>query len=253
MAVAKRKNEVLAPPGVTNIPVYLKDMQGSRGSEEVESDDLIIPRLEVCQALSWCLKKKDPAYIDGIEEGMLYNNVTREIYGHNVVVCPVMFKKEYLLWRERKDGGGFYGAYSSFEEAEEKRASLERPEKVEAVDTHQHLCLLVSDEGGLQDLQEIAISMAKSKRKPSKAWNSLIRINGGDRFSRLYTVSSVADNNGQDDYRNLKITNCGFVTESTYSAGVKLYDAIKAGVVSVDRSLDDEQAVADVHGDSTGY
>ncbi len=144
MAVAKRK-EVLAPPGVTNIPVYLKDMQGSRGSEEVGSNDLIIPRLELCQALSPCLKKNDPAYIDGIEEGMLYNNVTREIYGvkESVVICPVMFKKEYLLWRDRKDTGGFYGAYSSFEEAEEKRATLERPEKVEAVDTHQQLCLLV--------------------------------------------------------------------------------------------------------------
>ena len=250
MAVAKRK-EVLAPPGVTNIPVYLKDMQGSRGSEEVGSNDLIIPRLELCQALSPCLKKNDPAYIDGIEEGMLYNNVTREIYGvkESVVICPVMFKKEYLLWRDRKDTGGFYGAYSSFEEAEEKRATLERPEKVEAVDTHQQLCLLVKDNGGME---EIAISMARSKRKVSKARNSLIRINGGDRFSRLYTVSSVTDKSGQDEYQNFKITNLGFAPETTYEAGVKLYAAIKAGVVTVDRGVDDEQAGADV-GDGPEY
>jgi len=220
------------------LPAFLQNQTTTRGSEDVGTDDLVIPRLELCQALSPCLKKKDPAYIEGIEEGMLYNNITREIYGPSVVVCPVIFKKEYLLWRDRKnDVGGFHGAYSGLDDAEAARADLERPENVEAVDTHQHFCLIVNTATG--ETEEIAISMARSKRKPSKNWNSLIRINGGDRFSRLYVVASVDDSSDQGDYQNLQVSNFGFVTEEIYRKAEELYEAVSAGHVSVDRTEDE--------------
>jgi len=229
------KNEVLKQE--TTRPAFLNKIQSVRGSEEVDTDDLVIPRLELAQSLSPCLIKEDPSYIPGIEKGDLFNNVTREIYGTDVVVCPVMFKKEYLLWRDRKnDIGGFYGAYGTLMEAEDVRNTLDRPENVEAVKTHQHLCLLVRDNG---KVEEIAISMAKSKRRPSSFWNSLIRINDGDRFSRLYTVASVADKSDAGPFQNFKVSNFGFVNEDVFKAGAKLYDIIKLGNVTVNRSLEE--------------
>src|SRR5688572_12124300 len=94
-----------------NLPAYIKQNQQARGSENVDMGDVAIPRIEIVQMLSPCLKKNDAAYIEGAEAGMLYNSVTRELYGHKVDVIPVYFKKQWLVWKDRKAGGGFGGAY----------------------------------------------------------------------------------------------------------------------------------------------
>lgn len=229
-ALAKKESTAVAVPDYIN--------QGTaRGSEDVGAEDLVIPRLELVQSLSKCRKKSDPAFIEGIEEGMLYNNVTRQIYGKSVVVCPVMFKKEYLLWRDQDLGGGFGGAHPTKADGEVARQEQEKPDEWEVVDTHQHFCVLVHEDG---TFEEIAISMAKSKARISRNWNSLIRINGGDRFARVYKVEGVEDqNDAGKDYYNLKVSGAGFPAEGVYHHAESIYEMMKAGGVSVDRSTDD--------------
>ena len=87
----------------TQMPAFLQEKQGqpARGAEDVGTDDLVIPRLEVCQSLSACRDEDDALYIEGIKDGDLYNNLTRENYGRDVMVIPVVFEKEYLIWKDR--------------------------------------------------------------------------------------------------------------------------------------------------------
>jgi len=219
------------------VPAFLKDrMSDTRGSEEIGTNDLTIPRLEVVQSLSACRKKQDPAYIPGIEEGMIYNNVTRKIYGEEVDVVPVYFRKEYLLWRDKDLGGGFGGAHPTMPEAEQARLAQEKPDEWEVVDTAQQFVLVVNEDGSAE---EAVLSMAKSKAKVSRNWNSLIRINGGPRFSRIYKIKGVPDQNpaGQD-YFNLAVENVGFVDEAVFAHAEKIYNMIVDGSANVDRSTD---------------
>ena len=219
------------------LPAFLADkMTDTRGSEEIGTNDLTIPRIELVQSLSACRKKNDPAYIPGIEEGMLYNNVTRENYGETVDVVPVYFRKEYLVWRDQDLGGGFGGSHQSMAEAEQARQTQEKPEEWEIVDTSQQFVLVVKEDGSAE---EAVLSMAKSKAKVSRNWNSLIRINGGPRFSRVYRISGVGDQNpaGQD-YFNLSVSNVGFVTEEIFSQAEHIYELIKSGQASADSSFD---------------
>ena len=220
-----------------NVPEFLQGrMEDNRGSEEVGSRDLVIPRIELVQSLSACRKKTDPAFIDGAQEGMLYNNVTRELYGDSINVVPVYYRKEYLLWRDTKLGGGFGGAFPDTNSAEIAKGAQENPAEWEIVDTNQHFVLLVRDDGSHE---EAVISMAKTKSKASRNWNSLIRINGGPRFSRIYKISGVSDQNksGQDFF-NLSVSNVGFVTEGLFKAAEHIYDVVKSGTAAVDRSTD---------------
>lgn len=219
------------------MPAFLKDkMQDRRGSEEVGSNDLVIPRIELVQSLSACRKKTDPSYIEGAQEGMLYNNVTRQLYGESVKVVPVFFRKEYLLWRDTKLGGGFGGAFPDSNSAEAAMNVQENPSEWEVVDTNQHFVLIIHEDGSCE---EAVISMAKTKSKASRMWNSLVRINGGPRFSRVYEILGISDQNksGQDFY-NLSVKNVGFVTEEIYKRAEKIYDLVKSGSASVDRSTD---------------
>lgn len=219
------------------MPAWLAEHQADlRGSENVEVEDLVIPRLELVQSLSKVRKKTDPSYIEGIEEGMFYNNITKTTYGTSVNLIPIYFTKEWLLWRDQSLGGGFAGAYPSLSDAENARMQQEDPDEWEATETHQHFCLLVQEDGSTE---EVVVSMAKSKLKKSKQWNSLVRINGGPRFSRFYVVDGVGDQNakGQDFY-NVSVKNGGFVTQEQFARAEKTYDSIAAGQARADYSVD---------------
>lgn len=227
-AVAMFSNEV---------PDFLKDQTTSRGSENVNAEDLVIPRLELVQDLSPCRKRTDPNYIEGIEEGMLYNNVTRQNYGMEALVIPVYFRKEWLIWKDRDAGGGFRGAFSSESLANEAMGALEDGNDCEVVDTAQHFCLLIRPETG--KVEEIVVSMNKSKMKVSRKWNSLIRMNGGDSFGRIYRMGTVTEKNSKNqDYYNLVISPAGFPSKELYDRALKLYEAIAAGKADVDRGTD---------------
>lgn len=224
---------------VTNeIPDFMK--QGNRGAENVGTDDMIIPRIELIQALSPVRKKSDPAYIEGAEEGMLYNNVTRTLYGTEVTVVPVYYTKQFLVWKDRKAGGGgsngFRGAFASKELADRAIAELAE-EALEVSDTAQHFVLVRNGD----DWQEAVISMAKSKVKVSKRWNSLMRLSNTDSFSRAYKLSATTETNARNEsYFNFNVAALGFVNKELYERAEKLYETIRSGAVKVSNDYDGE-------------
>lgn len=236
--VAEAENTSVAMFGASDqMPDFLRDkMKDDRGNEGVNNDDLTIPRLDLCQSLSECRKKSSPEYIPGIEEGQLFNNITRQIYGDSVLIVPVAFKKEFLLWRDQKLGGGFGGSFADMASAVAGLAAQERPDEYEIVDTPQHFVLLLDETTG--KVSEAVISMSKSKAKVSRKFNSLVRMNEGPRFSRIYRVKGVSDqNNAGQDFYNLAIENVGYVTPELYTRAEGLYDLIQAGKVQADRSV----------------
>lgn len=231
--------DIVATPSNLNLPAFLQAREGqaARGTEGVGMEDLVIPRLELVQSLSPCLEEGTGAFIDGAKPGMLYNNVTRELYGRMVSVIPVSFKKEYIVWKDRKKGGGFVGAFSTADEADAVMASQEVPGDHRVNDTANQFCLLIHPETG--DLIEIVVSMAVTKLKVSRQWNTLIRINGGDSFARVYELGSFLDENkAGEKYHNFTIKNVGYVSELQYKRAEELYEVVSSGAAKMSR--DDE-------------
>lgn len=221
---------------VAEMPDYLKKQETSRGTENVHTEDLVIPRLELVQSLSPCRKKTDPAYIPGADEGMLFNNVTRELYGTTVKVVPVYFRKEYIVWKDRQKGGGFAGAFPTMEQAKVCQNGQDNPEDYRINDTANQFCLLLKADG---KVEEIVVSMAVTKLKTSRQWNSLIRMAGGDSFSRVYELSAVSEKNKlNQDYFNLGVKPAGFPVEPVFRRAEALYDQVKAGNVRADTTVE---------------
>lgn len=211
-----------------------------RGAENVTTDDMIIPRIELIQALSPARKKSDPAYIEGADEGMLFNNVTRQLYGESVTVVPVYYAKQFLVWKDRKMGGGgsngYRGAFATEALARDTIAQLGE-DGLEVSDTAQHFVLVRTGDSW----QEAVISMSKSKMKVSKRWNSLIRMTNTDSFSRAYKLSATTETNARNEsYYNFNITPMGFVTKDVYDRAEKLYETIRSGSVRVSAEYDGE-------------
>lgn len=227
---------------VSDVPDYIKQ-GGGRGNENVDMSDLVIPRIELTQALSKCLKESDPHYIDGIKQGELYNTVTRENYGSAVRVVPIIFRKEYLAWRDQKLGGGFAGAYPTAAECQARIDQEEKPEEWEATETAQQLVILVKKDG---TTEEAVVSMNKTKLKVSKNWNSLIRLNGNDRFSRMYVLHSVDETNSTNqDYKNFGVYNAGFPPADVYKKAEALYLAITSGARKMNIDMSDQDGTGE--------
>lgn len=205
------------------MPSYIKKGQ-NRGNENVQQDDLQLPRIDVLQALSPQINKKKDEHIEGAEVGMLFNTLTGELYPDGVIITPVSFVKRHLVWVDRKKDseGGLRGVFETSEEAETFIESQEDEDKLEAVATAEHLVLL-------EDGSEVILSMAKSKMKVSRKFNSLVRLNGGDRFGRSYNMTTVDDKSAQGEFQNLSLSNSGYPSEEVYHKAEALHEAIQSG------------------------
>lgn len=233
--VVKKEETKTAVLVQAQVPDYIRHDE-ARGSENVTTDDLVIPRLEIVQGLSPAVKRGDPGFIKGAMPGMFNNSVSRQLYGEECTVIPVHFSVQHIVWRDRKlaelkgisSEGGFFGAYPTASEAA-RRAAEEGGEAqgIVVVDTPTHLCLIVNPTTG--DTEEIMIPMPKTKAKISRQWNSLIKVAGGDRFSRAYKLSADLQKNAKGDFYNFKVELLGFPSKDIYLKAEALYEAVSGG------------------------
>ena len=209
--------------------------KGNKGSEDVTGNDMSIPRVDVIQALSPQIKKSDPAFIPGANQGDIFNTITGHIYGNEVTVVPVLFRREFCVWKLRTAGGGFAGAFKTEAEAEQARSQLPDPDNYEVSESHQHFSLVIDGER----VESVVLSMAKSRLKTSRQLNTLVQMAECDRFAKAYKVSAVEVSGPKGDYWSMKVAPMGYVTKELYEKGKELYELIKAGAADVDRTGND--------------
>lgn len=249
MATAK-KDVALA---TNEVPAFLGNSSTTRGNEGVTHEDLTIPRISIIQDLSPQHKKTKPEYIEGAEAGMAFNTVTSELYGDAILFVPVLFRKEYVIWKDLDAGGGFRGAFPSVNDAEEALAALDDADDCEIVPTNQHFVLVLDPKSTAEKpiMTEAVISMSKSQNKVSKQLNSMIHTAGHDRFAHLCKLKVVVDQNAAgQEYYNWRPERIGFVSEAMYAEGEKLYEAVSKGEKDVKRDLDPADAPAHEEGEA---
>jgi hypothetical protein len=104
--VKEKEDKLVKAPttAIEQVPDYVT--QGAVGTEEVEREDLTLPRIGIAQSLSPQRKKTDARYIPGLDEGQLFNTVTRQIYGEKVQLIPLFFFKQQMKFKDIDEGGG---------------------------------------------------------------------------------------------------------------------------------------------------
>jgi len=226
--VATKKTEVATQQSgalafAQEVPAYM-NQGAARGSEEVKASDMVLPRLELVQSQSPIKDTNEDA-----KEGFLFNSVTQEIYGDLAYFVPVYYRMEWLIWKDQDKGGGFFGSFTTQADAEKRRAEViaggEEPEEIEIVDTPVQYGLRITTEG---KMEQIVISMARTKAKVSRKWNAMIQIAGGDRFSRVYKISSFKDENKKGQkFFNYVVQPAGFTPKAAYEQAEQLYTVLK--------------------------
>lgn len=229
-----------------------------QGLETMSREDKAIPFIALIQSLSPQRKKDNPRYIEGAEEGDIFNTVTGELFKpeDGLEAIPVYFRKVYNVWTPRDAGGGYRGTFASREEAGGKRQDDEgrfgryyTDDGDEVIDTAEHYLLVRSGNTWTPAL----LSMTSTKLKISRAWNtrmSLVTVpNKPDVvapiFARTYMIRSAGQKNEKGEFFNYVIGEGRWVTTEEYQAAKAFRESLIRGDVKVDYTKSDDAAETD--------
>lgn len=206
-----------------NVPAHV--MQGTGLGNENVGQNVTIPRVKLLQKMSDEVDKYNSKYIQGAEPGHFLNSLTGQNYGEELYVINLLFRNEFVVWRNRDSGGGgILGAFNSLVEAQEAIKLQSKPEDYTITDTHSHVLLIKNPETGELDKTPVIMDFSSSKMRISRNWNSVIGLKGGNRFSGLWKLKSVSvTNKAGAQFMNLEADFVGWATEKDYEYAKTVY------------------------------
>ncbi|WP_027589499.1 hypothetical protein, partial [Pseudomonas sp. RL] len=146
VAAASAPKSVVAFLSDDQLPAHIAQGTGA-GNENVSSQDMAIPRLDLIQQLSPQLDKNDAKFIEGAQLGHIFNSLTGELYNHCFVI-NLHYENKWQVFKDRKFGGGFEGSFDSEAEALAHLDANQLPRNQYNVsETGIHKCLLLNDQG----------------------------------------------------------------------------------------------------------
>lgn len=199
-AVAETQDQLPALPDDL-LAEYLAER--GEGKQNASADDYRIPFLQIAQALSPQVDKDDDRLIEGLELGMLFDNVEGNVW-ETIEFLPVFFDHAHIEWVPTDMGGGFVGRHELSAQMLDKTERNDNnrdmlPNGNEIMDTRYLYGFILNRETGFH--KAIVISFARTNTKPCKTlltMNNNLRLQGPDGtvvgdlplYSHIYTIGS---------------------------------------------------------------
>ena len=233
------------------------------GLEDVSKEDMAIPLLQILQALSPQVNKRDGAYVEGAEAGFIYNSVTATVYDgeEGVNVIPCAYRKAYVEWAPRDTGLGLIKEHES-------RSILDMAIKDDKgkyvldngnyIEETAYFYVLMEDENG--SISQAVIPMKSSQLTKARKWVTTMkmqtRLNSkGQRvpapmFMNRYRLTTVHQQNDMGNWYGWGIALHGPLSaddRDLVETAMTFSKAVKSNEVKVQQ---EEQAGGSTSGDT---
>ena len=184
-------------------------------SDNVSQEDLLLPRIELTQALSPSVTAGD------VRPGVLLNSVTKEELGNEITIIPIILEKNWIHWIPREEGGGMLWKSSNPSDPRVIAESMWGPngEKPTCTVYMNYLCII---EG---ETMPVVVSFSVTSLTPGKQIYTTHKTYGGDLFARKYILSSKSKTNTKGTFFVLNIKDGGGVNTDTYATAETLYNS----------------------------
>ena len=164
------------------------------GQENMSQEDMMIPRLSILQDGSAQVKKRDGAYVEGAEVGMILDNVAKVALDgeKGIEVIPISYRRAHIEWK--KDRGGLVADHGSDSSCLE---SCSRGDKGE------YFVFMINKDGSHTPA---VLSMSKSQLKKARQWNTMMNrlqiVANGQQinpamFWTSYQLTTIPEQNDQ--------------------------------------------------------
>jgi hypothetical protein len=150
-------------------------LEDSADNKNMNSEDLMIPRLSILQALSPQVNKRDGSYVEGAEAGFIFDNVANKCFDgeKGINVLPISYRRAYIEWKA--DRGGFVADHgnnaSVLEGCSNVDGKMVNSEGNEIVTNAEYFVYVLEEDG---THNPAIISMSSSQLKKARRWNSMI-------------------------------------------------------------------------------
>jgi len=204
--MSEKKPIELVPQAQDQVPDFLRTSPGQTGTEHMDSEDTIVPRLKICQAMTRKAVKEDIADLDN---GDLYHTTKKVNYGKSLDIyilfhwrSEVWFSESRALigtrFRNPNDKNQWitYGSEIDdiLEDLKKPAAQRKYTGKLGGTDNHNYMCVRASSIDN-NEMPEIFIYSAGSAAcKPAKQLNSYLKDkarNGWPIYAHRITLSTV--------------------------------------------------------------
>jgi hypothetical protein len=245
----------------------------SRKGLSSDAADNLVPMVYILQSNSPQTIKRNPAYMEGAEGGMIWlRNCPDPIVpgDEGILFQPCHFSKDVVEWIDRDDGGGFVGRHA-FEPGENMAALAERlgakrvedeknsnrvsfvlPNNHQLVETRYHVGYIY----GRGNPMPYVIPLKSTGHTFSKGWmfgmNSRTLPSGEipPSWAALYRLTTEFKSNASGDWFGWKYENAGWIEkEEDYDRGEALNKAFATGEKDYEAPIDDSGRVASGGGD----
>ena len=201
-----------------SVALFGDDLQ--QGFENMTQEDMALPYVRILGQLSAQVNESDGKYIDGAKPGMIFNNVTNEIFDgkKGIKVIPCYYKKDYP---EKSDKGDMMAATVAvhlpnspiIQTGKREGSKIRLPNGNYLEETAYYYVLMETKAGGMTPA---LITMKSSQLSVSKNWNSMmktIQISDGKggyaippMHGVVYNLASAVQKNDKGSWYGWSIT-----------------------------------------------
>lgn len=236
------------------LPDFLRGKETGRGKENMDREDLTIPRIKLLQPMSPEVDEEDSEH----RPGTLMNSITGHNYGKSIVFIPLLHSKSRMLWRDREDGGGIQCSAADALHPRECVMTTLNDEEVKTGPTCAQCKLKDWNNAAATDREKapkctlyynfpivivgerepVVLTMERTKTKAARKLLSLAAYTGGnyDIFAKKYKLTVIKDKKNDNQWFNYSIEPVGFVSETEYKAAESLYNSLKNVIIEADTS-----------------
>lgn len=222
----KTNGKELAP--VAQAPKALAQSSGTKlagkGFENLEREDLLIPRIKLLQPLS-------PEVSGDLEQeaGTIFLNLSNKNLGKEIMITPIMHYRSRILWTPKDDGGGIDCSAPDAKTPKETKYATncaacpkkdwdneakKEKDKQPKCTMYENFVVLTGD-----STEPVVLSMERSKMKVAKRWYSSMALKGGDMADHVYKLAVVKEKNSNDEaFFNYVVSDTGKKTAADKKA-----------------------------------
>jgi hypothetical protein len=199
------------------------------GTEHITSDDVMMPRLGLAQAISNEVNKTHADFIDDLGVGDFWNTVSGKVYGGGPLTFSVLVAHppRAVEFAPLGDGGGILDSNVPLTDPRLAFGADGSPPK--ATKFYDYVLWLHEPHNEM-----IAMSLARSAVKAAKSLNGLIRMRPTAVFTGRYTVTSVQKTSSQGNYQSWRFRNAdvGKVSEEQEVVFAELHTGLRGAVLT---------------------
>jgi len=237
-------NEKQVAKKETQLPSsILFEADAHAGFENVRQQSVALPILKLLQNGSAEAQKRNQAYVEGAEPGMLLNTVTKKLYdgskGINVIPCH--YKLEYQEWSDYGTGVGrpeqiYPDTSDILSKTTKDQINKDRLPNGNYILTVGNHFVIILD----KDSSETAlICMSSTQGKISRKWNSMmmsLTLQGKEgpftppSFSHIYKINTLLNTGKGLQWYGYNVAKVGPVTDAAlYERAKQFYQSLANG------------------------